>query len=1295
MRDKTGEGGGAMTRIGWGCLAAVLALLLLTGNGRSAAPPVAPRWVAGELRRAEQIEARAAQAVMKGNFALALRLSQEVLAARRALLGERHWQTVEARLKLERWARLARLPAEKHRQAGAALRREEEGRQYLNQGRFAQAEKAYREALDVYREALGDEHSETGVGYHMVAVCLNFLGKYSEALPLHRKALMIFREAHGEEHPRTATGYNGVASCLYVLGKETEALSLYRKALRIRTRSLGEEHPETALSCTDLAGCLNRSGKTSEGLPLVRKALEIYRKALGEEHPITASSYNNVALCLHGLGKTAEALPLLRRALQIQRKVYGEDHPDTATGYNNLAMCLSDLGKHAEALPLDRKALEITRKAFGEEHPHTGLKYHNLASCLQELGQVSGALPLFRQALLIRRKVHGEDHPETAHSYNGVARCLHGLGQVSESLPYYRQALLIRRKVHGEDHPDTAQSYNNVAGCLNAQGKAAEALPLYREALQIRSRVLGEEHFQTAHSYNNVALCLHALGQHTEALSLLRKALEFYRKALGDDHPATANGYSNVAFCLDSLGKTSEALPLFRKALMIQRKALGEEHPDTARGYNNVAFCLDSLGKHTPALPLFRKALMIQRKAFGEEHPLTTGSYTNVAFCLYALGKREEAIRHLRLALLGMDVSRHSAAAAGFDRSLFAATQAQPRLLLACLLAGEGKAAEAWRHAESHLARGLLEALWGGREREESDSGELAKVDARIVTLLGVAKPGAEQKKERDDLVEQRRALLAARARRVAERMNKLVWSFPQVQKHLRADAALLLWLDAADEHFACVLRKEGQPRFVRLPGSGKDGTWTNEDWQLASRVHAAVRQTGKSAADPLKLVEQLRKQRLTAVQKHLKADGKLPAVRRLVVLPTGWMAFVPVELLAEGYTVSYAPSATLFAQQASKPRPLRLDSLVVLGDPVFAPPREKAATAPAYGLLLRSVLPGGNAARAGLRAGDVLMRYNGVRLRQLADFKAAADERVKASAWREGEVFAIRLRGGPLGASVDERPIAKALPVWRETEALVRGEGASFVRLPGTRYEVEAIASMVGKDKATLLLGSAASEQKLDRLIKDGTLGKARVIHLATHGRIHPHSPEHSALVLAGDKLPDPVEQQRRGRKLYDGFLRVRTIVDSWKLDADLVVLSACETGLGKNAGGEGLLGFAQAFLQKGARSVVLSRWKVDDDATALLMLRFYENLLGKRNDLKKPLARAEALAEAKKWLRSLDRKQAEGLVGRLAGGKLRGTIDKALPEVKGTTVKVPEGDRPFGQPAYWAAFVLVGDPS
>jgi hypothetical protein len=142
--------------------------------------------------------------------------------------------------------------------------------------------------------------------------------------------------------------------------------------------------------------------------------------------------------------------------------------------------------------------------------------------------------------------------------------------------------------------------------------------------------------------------------------------------------------------------------------------------------------------------------------------------------------------------------------------------------------------------------------------------------------------------------------------------------------------------------------------------------------------------------------------------------------------------------------------------------------------------------------------------------------------------------------------------------------------------------------------------------------------------------LSSYRYIHLATHGALNDRLPLQSAVILSRDHLSDPLKQLEAGQPVYDGRLTAEAVLERWDLHADLVTLSACETALGKYEGGEGFVGFTQALLLSGARSVCLSLWRVDDTATALLMQRLYANLLGQRKGLKKPLGKAEALAEA-----------------------------------------------------------------
>jgi CHAT domain-containing protein len=255
-----------------------------------------------------------------------------------------------------------------------------------------------------------------------------------------------------------------------------------------------------------------------------------------------------------------------------------------------------------------------------------------------------------------------------------------------------------------------------------------------------------------------------------------------------------------------------------------------------------------------------------------------------------------------------------------------------------------------------------------------------------------------------------------------------------------------------------------------------------------------------------------------------------------------------------------------------------------------------------------------------------------------------------------------------------------------------------SFAPLPGTRYEVEALARLFRADNrpTRILLGPDASEPELDRLATSGELGRFSFIHLATHGMIDEAIPQRSAVILTQTDLPDPLTQVLNHRPAFDGRLSVREIQRGWDLKAELVALSACDTALGREAGGEGFVGFTQALLMSGARSVCLSLWKVDDTATALLMQRFYANLLGHRSGLNGPLPKAEALREAKAWLRELRRSEVLTLTAELSGGVERGKGTKARQPIE-LAAAVPHGgdhDRPYDSPHFWAAFVLVGHP-
>ncbi|HEY3033175.1 MAG TPA: CHAT domain-containing protein, partial [Streptosporangiaceae bacterium] len=521
----------------------------------------------------------------------------------------------------------------------------------------------------------------------------------------------------------------------------------------------------------------------------------------------------------------------------------------------------------------------------------------------------------------------------------------------------------------------------------------------------------------------------------------------------------------------------------------------------------------------------------------------------------------------------------------------------------------------------------------------------------------------------------------------------------PSVQQQLPPDAALVFWIDwshpgAADPgafHYACVVRRQGAPAWVRLPGSGPAHAWTDEDGTLPERLREALAQRSPAAAT---LAQQLHAQRLEPLAPHLAATAGLPAVTRLIAVPAGEMAGIPLDALSDRYAVSYAPSGTVFARLAANHRPLRNPTLLALGDPAFAGPKPNRPEPPTYGLLVQQVLPDSNGAKAGLRDNDVLLAYNGSELRRLADLQVRSDGGpVPARVWRDGTARDLSLAPGKLGVVFHKEPAPVVLRERQEFVTLVAStRGLSANPLPGTRREVQALAGLFPKERTTVLLGSEASEQRLDDLAAAGRLQAVRIVHLATHGHIDDVSAGHSALLLAADRLPDEAEQVKQNKKVYTGRLTVAALA-AWQLDADLVTLSACETGLGKKAVGDGFLGFTHVLLKAGARSRVVSLWKVYDAAPALLLTRFYENMLGRRDGLASPLGRAAALREAQRWLRTLPRAQAEVLSARLSGGELRGTVSALKPPAPAAVVPTGTEDRPYAHPYYWSAFILLGD--
>jgi tetratricopeptide (TPR) repeat protein len=1101
---------------------------------------------------------------------------------------------------------------------------------------------------------------------------------------------------------------------LFARAEFAEAVGPAEELLRLRQQVQGADHWEAADERWQVKTLRAAVGKPAE-----------QRRQLAE-------TSNNVrrAKALHAKGRYRDEEPLREQVLAIWRQVQGEEHPDTATAYNNLALCQKAQGRSAEAERGYERALAIWRKVYGEEHPHTATAYNGLACCQQDQARYIDAERGFERALAINRKLHGEEHSDTAGIYNNLALCHQDQGRYADAERVLERVLATCRKLLGDEHPHTALVHNNLAWCQHQQGHYAQAERGYERALAIWRKLHGEVHPDMALAYHNLAGCQRGQGRYADAERGFKQALAICRKLHGEEHRDTAASYGNLILCQLDQGHYAEAERGFKQALAICRKLHGEVHPETAVTYSNLAACQWSQGRYAEAERGYEQALSIFRKIHGDEHRHTAMSYSNLALCQLAQGRYDKAEELLTQAAASFHAARLRVAAAGLERAAFT-TEHSPLLRLAAVLARNGKPEHAWKRFEKGLARGTGDELAARlkrspdeRQRQTELLARLDHVDRRL-TAGAPPNPTPEQEQQRQDLLTQRRHTLDALYALMQKLEQKYgvsegqVFSLAQVQTRLGPEVALIGWIDikgqpkAVDpngvdpkgEHWGVVVRAQGSPAWVRLPGGGPKGSWTATDIRLPGQLREVVRRRpGPRASDWQALTGQVAEQRLKPLAAHLAARGSLPAVRHLVVLPSEQMDGIPLEVLTDRYTSSRAPSATLYAHSRGLPRP-ESQGLLAVADPVFEPPDTPPAPLPPSGLLLTMVVPGSNAAQAGLKPGDVMLRYDRTKLTRPTDFKPApqtenAKPTIEVELWREGKSFAVKVRPGKLGVLLADQPAPEAITNQRKFDQLLasRGkDGEDWQPLPGTRVEAEALGKLfrAQKQPVTLLTDASASEPRLAELAKNGELSRFRYLHFATHGTFDPRFPLQSAVILSQNTPPE-IAPASVGRYVFDGELTAAEVLENWKLNAELVTLSACETALGKYEQGEGFLGFAQAVLLSGGRSVCLSLWKVDDTATALLMERFYQNLLGQRTSLNAPLPKAQALAEAKAWLRALPREEALKQAARLSGGveRAKGRPPRPLlppvPEAPAGQAEQP----PYAHPFYWATFVLIGDP-
>ncbi|MCG8405187.1 MAG: tetratricopeptide repeat protein [Phycisphaerales bacterium] len=1274
-----------------------------------------------ELAKLESVEAKVFKSGKKRHYHDALREQMQAANIRRRCLGPGHQRTLDSILFM-------------------AL--------ILEQVWPSRAELLYRVTFEAHCLQLGLDHPSTLTSLAYLATNLANQKKVSQAELLACKAMDVSRRVLGSVHTGTLAQTSLLADLIQLQGRPAGAEILLRQSLDSCRQELGDQHRNTLLSVSNLAGQLYDQGKLFEAEPLYRELMEFRYQHFGLLHPDTLSSMHILALCLANQRKNTEdeAESLYREALESYRRTKGNHDPDTLTAMHSLAMLLHAEGEFSEAELLHREALASRRRVLGNDHFDTLVSIANLAVLYSNQGKYSDAELLYRELWQRRRDTFGEADWYTLNTMRNLSSVLHKQGKLSDAGELRRKAVEIFRNNWGDEHHDTLLALADLGWFLQLQGKLYEAESLIRQTLNIQRQILSDAHPHTLSSMYSLAALLENQGELSEAERLYKESLESTRRILGEKNPQTLTAMGNLAHFFQRQGRFDLAEPLYRETVKTSTQVLGKHDTATLYSMSGLADSVSQQGRYSESESLHRQALKTKREILGDQHPDTLSSMTFLGRFLQWRGRSKEAMQMLTMAADCFEVSRLRVSSIGIERVEFTARQS-PLLSLAACLVQNGEPRQAWQRLEAHLARGLLDALSARYARpldrlERKQEDQLLVQWARLDEQIAILSSSDDENQVKDELDSYRRQRHRVRLKylkfqqSLEDKYGPAVgrtYSLDQIQKHIPADTALIAWLDIDDwgreEHWACLVRNRGEPLWKKLPGSGKYRRWSKEDSGRALRVRDILASRARQQhvydrkfADDLK---QLYEQRLAPIEPYL--DG----VRHLIVLPAGRMAGVPIEALTDKYTVSYALSGTTYAWlKETTGKKARGRGLFALGNPIFGRAEETTEPLPPpaeRGVFLATVTKNSNAARGGIKVHDVLQFYAGKQINsdaeldsaiqqhvdsasriETADSHGSASKSIPVRVWRNGKPVKLTIEPGPLGVEFSKLPVREAVESRRRfDEALRASRGKSYAELPYSEKEVEQIAHLFKtlapsrEENQQILIGYEASERELDKLVSTEKLQEFGCFHFATHGEMNDQQAMRSALILARDETEDAIDRLRSGQEVFDGRLTPDQIVRTWKLNADLVVLSACETA-GKPMEGEGYLGFSQAFLLAGARSVILSLWKVHDLATALLMVRFYENLLGAFEDSRRlphrsygpgeAMTKADALFEAKQWVKRNTPEQNRKALSKLGLLPSKESGVRAKPGQRAGSDPPTEFD--FSHPYYWAAFIQIGDP-
>ncbi|MGJ3251933.1 MAG: CHAT domain-containing protein [Elainellaceae cyanobacterium] len=1122
--------------------------------------------------------------------------------------------------------------------------------QFWQRGDYQQALSMLQQALEIYRE-IGDRRGEgatlTGIG----AVYRN-LGQYSQALDYYQQALEINIETGDRQGEGTTL--NNIGVVYDSLGQYQQALDYYQQALAIRTDigdrrgegvtlnnigavydNLGQyqqalDYYQQALAITTVIGdrsdegnILDNIGQVYHNLGQYQQALDYYQQALAIRTDIgdrrgEGTTLNNIGGVYDSLGQYQQALDYLQRALAISIDI--GDRSGEGTTLNNIGGVYDSLGQYQQALDYYQQALAI-RTDIGDRRGER-VTLSNIGEVYRNLGQYQQALGYFQRALAISIDIG--DRAGKGIALNSIGAVSGNLGQYQQALDYFQRALAISIDIG--DRSGEGTTLNNIGGVYDSLGQYQQALDYYQQALAIRTEV-GDRRGE-GRTLNNIGLVYRKLGEYQQALNHYQQALAI-RTEVGD-RSGEGVTLNNIGVVYDSLGQYQQALDYYQQALAI-RTDIGDRAGEGTT-FNNIGAVYRDLGQYQQALDYYQQALAIttvigDRRGEGR-------TLNNIGLVYDSLGEYQQALDYYQQALVIItDIGDRAGEGATLNNIGYTLESlGQSELAIVFLK----ESVNQWEEIRGDI-RGL------SIEQQQSFADSISSSYRRLADLLLQADRVLEAQRVLDLLKVQELDEYLQDVQRSAQTEDGVPLSNPEVQIQERQQAITNRAVAIGEE--LAQLRQiepenrtpEQMARITELEAMQAEVIAEFEDFIYSDEIQALVAQLTRETR-PQDLVNEL--DELITIQDNLRALEQNAVLLYPLILDDR------IELVL--VTPNSPPARYPINVSRSELNAAIVEFRQALETPTSNP---EAIAQQLYNWLIQPLASDLEAINAEtiIYAPDGVLRY--VPLAALHD-----GDRWLAERFRVNHITAASLTNLNLQPAAQPDILAAAFSEG-SVEFQVGDRNFAFDGLPYAGQEVEnLVAAFPGTTK---LMDEDFSPTATVGIMDDHT-----IVHLATHAEFVQGTPAESFIVFGnGDRVTLEEIKQWRGR-----FRQI-----------DLIVLSACETGLGESLGnGEEILGFGYLMQRAGARAAIASLWAVSDGGTQNLMDAFYTAILN-------GYSKTEALQRAQV---ALIRNDASVLEPSQRGIQLESTETGEPLEIQSRSLQGR-----LGHPYYWAPFILIGN--